>query len=178
MDKTTEALDLDKLEALAKAMLNAKSVAGAIAAQSIFADAACPATILTLIAQARASMPVQAAPSIKTWQERTAGEELNGSTTFTAMKAEIADLRAALAAKAQQAAPTGQKEGVTEQDAKRLDFLDTNVHRFRMGWRVGAAPVGNLSMQSIIMGGLPIREAIDAAMSAVAPAVDTTKEKA
>lgn len=51
-------------------------------------------------------------------------------------------------------------------DAARLDFLDTNVHRFRMGWRLGSAPVGNLSIQSIIMGGSPIREAIDAAMAA------------
>jgi len=52
------------------------------------------------------------------------------------------------------------------EDAARLDFLDTNVHRFRMGWEIGAAPVGNLSVRSIIMGGKPIREAIDAAMSA------------
>ena len=55
---------------------------------------------------------------------------------------------------------------VSVEDAARLDFLDTNVHRFRMGWEVGAAPVGNLSVRSIIMGGKPIREAIDAAMSA------------
>lgn len=49
------------------------------------------------------------------------------------------------------------------EDTTRLNFLDTNVHKFRMGWRVGQAPVGNLSIQSIIMGGQPIREAIDAA---------------
>ena len=47
-------------------------------------------------------------------------------------------------------------------DTERLDFLDTNK-RFRMGWNVGAAPAGNLSIQSIITGGKPIREAIDAA---------------
>jgi hypothetical protein len=51
-------------------------------------------------------------------------------------------------------------------DAERLDFLDTNVHKFRMGWQVGAAPVGNLSVRAIIMGGSPIREAIDSAMAA------------
>jgi hypothetical protein len=52
------------------------------------------------------------------------------------------------------------------EDTARLNFLDTNVHKFRMGWRVGQAPVGNLSVQSIIMGGQPIREAIDAARAA------------
>lgn len=50
-------------------------------------------------------------------------------------------------------------------DADRLNFLDTNA-RFRMGWEVGAAPVGNLSVRAIITGGLPIREAIDKAMAA------------
>lgn len=49
------------------------------------------------------------------------------------------------------------------EDAERLDFLDSN-RRFRMGWSVKAAPVGNLSITGIIMGGLPIRDAIDAAM--------------
>lgn len=61
------------------------------------------------------------------------------------------------------AASTSQEPAVQAQDAARLDFLDTNA-KFRMGWRVGAAPVGNLSVQSIIMGGKPIREAIDEAM--------------
>jgi FtsZ-binding cell division protein ZapB len=48
-------------------------------------------------------------------------------------------------------------------DAERLDFLDSNKD-FSMGWKVNVAPVGNLSVRGIIMGGLPIREAIDAAM--------------
>ena len=52
-------------------------------------------------ALARRSLPVDAS-GIKTWQERTAVQEMNGSTTFNAMKAEIADLRAALTAKGQQ----------------------------------------------------------------------------
>ena len=52
---------------------------------------------------------------------------------------------------------------VASDDAARLDFLDRNA-KFRMGWEVGAAPMGNLSVQSIIMGGKPIREAIDAAI--------------
>jgi hypothetical protein len=51
----------------------------------------------------------------------------------------------------------------SDEDAARLDFLDTNCHKFRMGWEVGAAPVGNLSVQAIIRGGKTIREAIDAA---------------
>lgn len=54
-------------------------------------------------------------------------------------------------------------------DSALLDFLDTNA-RFKMGWAVKAAPVGNLSVQSIIRGGTPIREAIRAAMSMPPPA--------
>ena len=54
-------------------------------------------------------------------------------------------------------------EGVT--DTQRLDWLDATNKRFRMGWAVGVAPAGNCSVQSIIMGGKPIREAIDAAIS-------------
>jgi hypothetical protein len=48
-------------------------------------------------------------------------------------------------------------------DAERLDFLDSNK-RFTMGWHVGVAPVGCISVRSIIHGELSIREAIDAAM--------------
>lgn len=50
-------------------------------------------------------------------------------------------------------------------DKARLDFLDGNA-RFRMGWQIGIAPIGCLSVKSIIMGGKPIREAIDAAIEA------------
>jgi len=49
-------------------------------------------------------------------------------------------------------------------DAERLNWLDATNKRFRMGWKVGIAPAGNCSMQAIIMGGHPIRAAIDAAM--------------
>lgn len=52
-------------------------------------------------------------------------------------------------------------------DAKRLDFLDGNM-RFKMGWYVGAAPVGNLLVSSVIQPSgktTSIRTAIDAAMA-------------
>ena len=51
-------------------------------------------------------------------------------------------------------------------DGERLAFLDTNA-RFAMGWKVGAAPMGNLSITSVIKPTgkvTSIREAIDAAM--------------
>jgi hypothetical protein len=82
-------------------------------------------------------------------------------------------IRAAANEFARQAAPAPAAAHVSGRDAKdaaRLDFLDTNAHKFRMGWKVGAAPVGNISVQSIIMGGKPIREAIDAAMAAAGAA--------
>ena len=53
-------------------------------------------------------------------------------------------------------------------DAERLDYLDENL-KFKMGWSVGAAPRGNLSLTSIILGGKPIREAIDSAIAEAAP---------
>lgn len=51
-------------------------------------------------------------------------------------------------------------------DAKRLDFLDGNL-RMKMGWNVGAAPAGNLSVSSVIQpsGPTSIRAAIDTAMA-------------
>lgn len=52
-------------------------------------------------------------------------------------------------------------------DKYRLDFLDGN-ERFKMGWYVGAAPVGNLLVSSVIQLNrkiTSIREAIDAAIS-------------
>lgn len=51
-------------------------------------------------------------------------------------------------------------------DAARLDFLDRNA-KFKMGWHVGTAPAGNLSVSSVAQLGKPVtgvREAIDAAM--------------
>lgn len=51
-------------------------------------------------------------------------------------------------------------------DAERLDFLDRTNARFRMGWKVGTAPAGNVSVQSVIHAVgrvIGIREAIDAA---------------
>ena len=51
-------------------------------------------------------------------------------------------------------------------DTKRLNFLDGNL-RMKMGWHVGAAPAGNLSVSSVIQpsGPMSIRTAIDAAMA-------------
>lgn len=79
--------------------------------------------------------------------------------------------------------PLGQKEDITpylplyatpqpsedKRDGERLDFLDQNM-RFGMSWKVGAAPAGNLSIQSIlgIKPPTPIRSAIDAAIAAAA----------
>lgn len=54
-------------------------------------------------------------------------------------------------------APAGQS------DSELLDWLDATNKRFQMGWYAGVAPVGNVSLKTIIMGGLPIREAISAA---------------
>ena len=55
------------------------------------------------------------------------------------------------------------------EDSAMLDWLDKNNARFQMGWRVGIAPAGNASIQSVIqLGGQPltsIRAAIRAAMS-------------
>lgn len=54
-------------------------------------------------------------------------------------------------------------------DAERLDFLDRTNARFRMGWKVGKAPAGNVSVQSVIHAVgrvVGIREAIDAARGA------------
>ena len=55
-------------------------------------------------------------------------------------------------------------------DAKRLNWLDDTNKRFRMGWEVGQAPAGNVSIRTIITGGKSIRDAIDAAMLAASPA--------
>ena len=52
------------------------------------------------------------------------------------------------------------------EDGKLLDWLDAQNLRFRMGWDVGAAPAGNVSVRVIIMGGKPIRDAIRAAIAA------------
>lgn len=54
-------------------------------------------------------------------------------------------------------------------DTARLDWLDETNKRFRMGWQVGVAPAGNCSVKAIIMGGKPIREAIDAAIAKEQP---------
>ncbi len=65
------------------------------------------------------------------------------------------------------ATPTPAPEAATApSDALRLDWLDQTNKRFKMGWDVGLAPAGNCSVKVIIMGGKPIREAIDAAITA------------
>lgn len=53
------------------------------------------------------------------------------------------------------------------EDADRLDWLDVTNARFRIGWRVGQAPIGNVNVQTIVQLGsgalTDIRTAIDAA---------------
>lgn len=54
------------------------------------------------------------------------------------------------------------------EDAERLDFLDRTNAPFKMGWSVGTAPAGNVSVQAVIQLGreiTPIRAAIDAAIA-------------
>jgi predicted ribonuclease toxin of YeeF-YezG toxin-antitoxin module len=70
-----------------------------------------------------------------------------------------------------QAATALQAERVAqfEADAARLDWLDATNARFRMGWNVGQAPAGNVSVDTVIFLGKPpvtIRAAIDAARAA------------
>ncbi|NIE67436.1 hypothetical protein [Burkholderia sp. Ax-1719] len=51
-------------------------------------------------------------------------------------------------------------------DAARLDWLDATNARFKMGWRVGRAPAGNVSVSTVIQldgDPTPIRAAIDEA---------------
>ena len=59
-------------------------------------------------------------------------------------------------------------------DSEYLDFLDRNL-RFNMGWRVGKAPAGNLSIQSVINLKTSIRDAIRALL--VIDAAPQTTEK-
>jgi Lar family restriction alleviation protein len=64
-------------------------------------------------------------------------------------------------------------------DAARLDFLDRTNARFRMGWKVGKAPAGNVSVQSIIHAVgrvIGIREAIDAARSTLNESADSRED--
>ena len=63
-----------------------------------------------------------------------------------------------------------QPQAVDAEDAARLDWLDAQNLRFRMGWQVGKAPAGNVSVKSVIFAGtqppVSIRAAIDAARRA------------
>lgn len=56
-----------------------------------------------------------------------------------------------------------------KKDAERLDTLDGNA-KFRLGWEVMRAPIGNLVVHSVAFLGskkpTTIREAIDAAIAA------------
>ena len=69
-------------------------------------------------------------------------------------------------------APTqaSQPQAVDAEDAARLDWLDAQNLRFRMGWQVGKAPAGNVSVKGVIFAGtqppVSIRAAIDAARRA------------
>jgi hypothetical protein len=64
------------------------------------------------------------------------------------------------------ASPTEASPEADKRDAERLDWLDATNKRFRMGWYCGIAPAGNVSLTTVIMGGKPIRQAIDSALSA------------
>ena len=68
--------------------------------------------------------------------------------------------------------PEGSK--TCSRDTDRLNFLDSNL-KFKMGWQVGQAPAGNISVTAVIMGGKNIREAIDTLM--LAAASEMAKEK-
>ena len=55
------------------------------------------------------------------------------------------------------------------EDSARLDFLDENLGMFpiQMGWNVGVAPGGNVSITTVIGGQNNIRESIDFAMQSM-----------
>ena len=100
---------------------------------------------------------------IPLWQAREALDELEaaarGDAPFNHQAAAV--VRAALAS---------QPQAVDAEDAARLDWLDAQNLRFRMGWQVIKALPGNVSVKSIIFTGtqppVSIRAAIDAARRA------------
>jgi hypothetical protein len=62
-----------------------------------------------------------------------------------------------------------QPEASEVTDTHRLDWIDSVNKRFQMGWAIGSAPAGNLSVRTTIYLAKDaplIREAIDAAMAA------------
>lgn len=71
-------------------------------------------------------------------------------------------------AQSQRSQPVAVVPAEQAEDSAMLDWLDKNNARFQMGWRVGIAPAGNASIQSVIqLGGQPltsIRAAIRAAI--------------
>ena len=78
------------------------------------------------------------------------------------------DLIAFARALLQRSQPVAVVPAEQAEDSAMLDWLDKNNARFQMGWRVGIAPAGNASIQSVIqLGGQPltsIRAAIRAAI--------------
>lgn len=68
-------------------------------------------------------------------------------------------------------APIPEGSKTCSRDTDRLNFLDRNL-KFKMGWQVGQAPAGNISVTAVIMGGKNIREAIDTLMLAAARSVE------
>ena len=80
-----------------------------------------------------------------------------------ALKAENERLRTEIAKENNQFFRLQNENARLRADAERLDFMDSN-RKFLMGWEVGIAPVGCISVRSVIHGPLSIREAIDAAM--------------
>lgn len=85
----------------------------------------------------------------------------------------VADIKAGLSAvlcNLAVAAGRADAQSADRVDAERLDWLDAQNLRFKMGWKVGKAPMGNVSISSVIFLGvvapISIRDAIDAAMLA------------
>lgn len=113
-----------------------------------------------------------------TWA--TAGGRFDDGTAMERAEACKEEIRALLARYGQPAAQAAehaaqacnlqpvaaQDSGQDREDAERLDWLDQTNSKFKMGWRVGIAPAGNVSIGSIIqpVRVVTIREAIDAAM--------------
>lgn len=87
--------------------------------RKLFADARAE-----LAALAITEATITPSGEIATWQSRALGQELNGMTTFNAMKDEIADLRAALAQRA--SAPdeaVAMRDAALEEAAEQCDEL-------------------------------------------------------
>ena len=103
------------------------------------------------------------------WCAGCSPDNCSGCGTFYEIKKQRDELLAALHGELLDEDQWAECEGLLLKacaDTKRLNFLDGNL-RMKMGWHVGAAPAGNLSVSSVIQpsGPMSIRTAIDAAMA-------------